>query len=143
MICAASASATKCWLVQIKLPREENRRKTGGRTTSLSAAHGAVGRVLQVAADVADLCVDEALVGKVLAVEVLGAPEAAGRDGAELRVGGDGGGGGGGVGGDGEHGGLRGRAHEAGDEGREREWHLWRRVFGVVVVVFGWARRQC
>lgn len=79
----------------------------GGRvhTASLAAADGAVGRVGQVAADEADFGVDEALAGKVLAVEVLGAPVAAGGDGAALGAFGDGGCGCGGFGGDGEAGG--------------------------------------
>ncbi|KAJ3472206.1 hypothetical protein NLG97_g11191 [Lecanicillium saksenae] len=74
MICAASASRERL-------------------TASLAAADGAVAGISEVAANVADLGVEEALAGKVATVEVLGAPEAAGRDGAELRAVGDGGGG--------------------------------------------------
>jgi hypothetical protein len=56
---------------------------------SLAAADGAVRRVVEVAANVADLAVEQALAGKVLAVEGLGAPEAAGGDGAALGAVGD------------------------------------------------------
>lgn len=87
------------------------------RTTSSTTADGAVRRILQVAADVADLTVQKALAAKVLAVQVLGAPEAARGDGAALRRVGDGGGG---VGRHGEARGVREGADEAGEEGRQR-----------------------
>jgi hypothetical protein len=46
------------------------------RTASLAATNGAVARVLEITADVANLCVDETLFAKVSTVEVLSAPEA-------------------------------------------------------------------
>lgn len=55
-------------------------------TASPSRADGAVAGVAAVAANVPDLGVEETLVGKVLAEEVLDAPEAAGGDCAFLRV---------------------------------------------------------
>lgn len=87
----------------------------GFRVAGVAAADGAVGRVGEVAADVADAGVDEALLGEVLAVEVLDAPEAAGGDGGLLRARREGGAGGG-VGGEGHCGGCEG-ASEAGEEG--------------------------
>ena len=64
-------------------------------TASLTAADSAVGRVLEVASDVADLAIKQALASEVLAVEGLGAPEATGSDGAPLRTLGEGSSGGG------------------------------------------------
>lgn len=61
----------------------------------ITAADGAVGRVGEVAADVAYAGVDEALGGKVFAVEVFYAPEAACCDGGFLGAFGEGDGGGG------------------------------------------------
>lgn len=66
------------------------------RTASSARAYGRIGRVLGRSANVADACVEQALVGvwlvaaKGLAVDVLDAPEAAGGDGGLLGVGGDG-----------------------------------------------------
>lgn len=119
MICAASASTFTSENLYLVLGGE------GGshRTPSLAAADGAVGGVVEVAADVADLSVEEALAGKVFAVEVLCAPEAARGDGAALGAVGDGRSGGGGVRGDGEAGGGCEGAEEAGEEGREVAGH--------------------
>lgn len=109
MICAASAS--KPLLVSRSIPTETI--LTAGFTTT----HSTVGRIVQIAAYVADFGVDEALARKVPTVEVLRAPEAACCDGAALCAVGDGRGGG--VG-DGEARGLGEGAGEPGDEGRER-----------------------
>ena len=49
-------------------------------------AHGAVGRVGGVAANVADFGIEETFIGEVFAEEVLHAPEAAGGYGAFLGV---------------------------------------------------------
>lgn len=89
----------------------------GGRqlTAGFAPADGPVGGIVQVSSDVADFGVDEALACKVLAVEVLGAPEAACCDGASLRARGDGAWCGGGVG-HGEAGGVGEGSGEAGDE---------------------------
>lgn len=81
MICAASASVSP--LVTLT---DSGRLK---RTAGLAAADGAVARVLEITTDVANLCVDKTLVGKVSAVEVLSAPEAARSDGAALGALGD------------------------------------------------------
>ena len=113
----------------------------GFQLTSTSAiADGFVSRVLAVAADVPDLCVEQALAGEVLAVEVLGAPEAAGGNGAALGAVGDGGHGAWGVGGHGEAGGLGEGTGDAGEEAREhflagcacasRRGSRWRGLFG-------------
>lgn len=55
-------------------------------TASSPRAHGAVAWVAAVAAYVPNLGVEEALVGEILAEEVLDAPEAAGSDSAFLRI---------------------------------------------------------
>ena len=54
-----------------------------------AATDGAVGRGGSVAADIADAGVEKALVGEILAEEVLDAPETAGCYGALLGVRGD------------------------------------------------------
>lgn len=56
----------------------------GKLTSGLAAADGAVGRVVEVAADIADFRVEEAFPLEMPPVEVLRAPEAAGGDGAAL-----------------------------------------------------------
>lgn len=95
---------------------------SGQLTAGLAAADGAVRRVVQVAADEADLCVNQALAGKVSAVQVLGAPVAAGGDGAALGAFGDGGRSGGRrFGGDGEAGGGGEGAGEAGEDVEEHD----------------------
>lgn len=94
-------------------------------TTSLSAADGAVRRVVQITTDEADFGVNQALAGKVSAVEVLGAPVAAGGDGAALGAFGDGGSGcGGGFRGDGEAGGSGEGAGEAGEDVEDHDGRL-------------------
>lgn len=106
-ISTASASTLVSYAVRL----EEGR---GRRTASFASADDLVAGVVEVAARVPDLGVDEALAGEVLAVEVLGAPEAAGGDGAAL----------GGcaacaaVRGEGEAGGVGEGADEACEEGR-------------------------
>jgi hypothetical protein len=63
--------------------RSEKERETKERrkpTTGVARAHGPVRRAARVAANVADARVVQALVAKVLAVQVLDAPEAAGGD---------------------------------------------------------------
>ena len=62
------------------------RGKRGRRTTRPSRAHGPIAGVLGVAAAVADLGVQQALVLELLAEGVLDAPEAAGGDGALFDV---------------------------------------------------------
>lgn len=99
------------------------RKRRGARTACPATADGAVGRVVEVAADVADLGVEEALASKVFAVEVFGAPEAARGDGAALGALGDGGCRGRGVGRDGEAGRVREGPDQAGEKGREVEGH--------------------
>jgi hypothetical protein len=84
------------------------------RTTGATGAYCAVRRVGLVTADIAYAGIVQALVAKVLAVQVLDAPEAAGCNGGLLGAFGDGNGRG--------HGGLRERSEEAGDEGHAREY---------------------
>lgn len=72
-------------------------------TSSLSAANSAVARIVEIAADVANLAVQETLAREMSPVQVLCPPEAAGGDGAALCALGDRGRGGC-VGGDGEAG---------------------------------------
>lgn len=80
---------------------EGKRDGEGKHTACVAAADGAVGRVLGVTADVAYSGVVEAFGAEMLAVHVLDAPEAAGRDGCAggalgvFLLGGGGGGGGG------------------------------------------------
>lgn len=83
MICAASASVS---LLITLTYRYSGRLK---HTAGLAAADGAVARVLEITTDVANLCVDKTLVGKVSAVEVLSTPEATRSDGAALGALGD------------------------------------------------------
>lgn len=59
-------------------------------TASLAAAHGAIRRVLEVTSDIANLRVDQSLVGEVLAVEMFSAPEATSCNSATLSTFGDG-----------------------------------------------------
>lgn len=76
--------------------RSENEKKKRARsrnhqlTAGFATAYSAVGRIIQVAANIANLGIQQALAGKALAVDVLGAPEAAGCNGAELCALGDG-----------------------------------------------------
>ena len=66
--------------------------------TCAARAYGTVGRVVGVATDVAHFGVEETFISKILAKEVLDAPEATSCDGAFLHVFGEGDGGtGGGV----------------------------------------------
>ena len=54
-----------------------------------TGADRAIGRIVGVASDVSDTCVDQTFTGKLLAVHVLDAPKAAGGNGAFLSIGGD------------------------------------------------------
>ena len=65
---------------------ELQEREKGKHTSSLAAADSAVGRVIEVATNVANLGVEKALAGKVLPVQMLRSPEAARCDGAQLRI---------------------------------------------------------
>jgi len=90
------------------------RSSTNRRTSRPPRAHSPVARVRGIATDVPHLRIQQAFVLKVLAEEVLDAPEAAGGDGAFLSVVGDLDGG---FGGEGEAGGGGEGAEEPLEEG--------------------------
>lgn len=75
--------------------KEKNRWCEGVRslTSCLATAYSSVAGIGQVTTNIADFGINEALAGEVLAVEMLGSPETAGGDGAELGSLGDGSGG--------------------------------------------------